>query len=147
MITKKSKHPLYSLFYNMQKRVLSSKHVDYKYYGARNIKICDRWLGKDGFQNFLSDMGERPSLKHSIDRIDSKGDYTPSNCRWANLHQQNANRDYCNLTPGVTYRKSRNTYIVRIMINGVHHYFGSYKNYDDAVKARHDAEVKHQIYN
>ena len=57
-----------------------------------NVDICERWLGKDGFLNFLSDMGERPTGT-SIDRIDSQGNYEPSNCRWSTVQEQNDNRN------------------------------------------------------
>lgn len=61
-------------------------------YGARGIKVCDRWQGKDGFANFYADMGERPSPKHSIDRFpDNDGNYEPGNCRWATSKQQMRN--------------------------------------------------------
>ena len=57
-------------------------------YGGRGITICDRWLD---FTNFLEDMGERPSEKHSVDRIDYNAGYSPENCRWATSTEQNRN--------------------------------------------------------
>lgn len=65
--------------------------ASYKNYGARGIRMCDRWL--NSFPNFLSDMGLKPTPRHSIDRIDSNKDYEPSNCKWStNLEQSNNQR-------------------------------------------------------
>jgi len=52
------------------------------------VRVCERW---SKFENFIADMGRRPSSKHSIDRIDSAGDYKPENCRWATIEVQNNN--------------------------------------------------------
>jgi hypothetical protein len=64
----------------------------YKNYGGRGINVCDRWLGKSGFENFLSDMGEKPSKSHTMDRVNVNGNYEPSNCRWATPLEQGRNR-------------------------------------------------------
>ena len=72
----------------MKMRCYNPKYRRYDLYGARGIKVCDRWLGRDGFTNFLNDMGKKPTPKHTIDRIDVDGDYEPGNCRWATQEQQ-----------------------------------------------------------
>lgn len=74
---------------SMKSRCQNKKDPNYKHYGGRGIKICDRW--KKSFKHFLHDMGPKPSLNHSIHRIDNYGDYKPSNCKWATRLEQNRN--------------------------------------------------------
>lgn len=91
--------PTYRVWLKMRERCISPNAVGYKDYGGRGIKICERWLGKDGFSSFLLDMGERPSHKHSLDRINNEGNYEANNCRWATRTEQNRNsRNNINIT-------------------------------------------------
>lgn len=81
--------PTYESFVAMWARCTYDKHPAYHQYGGRGIAICERW---SDFENFLADMGERPSKKHSLDRVNNNGNYEPGNCRWATWKEQARNR-------------------------------------------------------
>ena len=81
--------PTYISWAAMKNRCDSPANASYQYYGGRGITYEPRWVD---FVAFLADMGERPSLDHSIDRIDGTGNYVPGNVRWATREEQNANR-------------------------------------------------------
>lgn len=102
-----AKYPLsYACYRGIKRRCLNKNDPNYKKYGGRGIKICERWLGANGFRNFVADMGEKPDPKLTIDRIDFNGDYCPENCRWATMNQQAVNKRNTTATPGVYYIKS-----------------------------------------
>ena len=75
----------------MMQRCTNKNIKAFHRYGGRGIRVCDRWTN---ISNFVSDMGERPSKKHSIDRINNEGNYEPGNCRWATSKVQTLNK--CN---------------------------------------------------
>jgi hypothetical protein len=83
--------PTYRSWCAMTERCTNPKASSFAHYGGRGIAVCPRWQGGRGFENFLSDMGERPAGT-SIDRIDVNGNYTPENCRWADAKTQRANQ-------------------------------------------------------
>jgi hypothetical protein len=79
----------------MKARCYNEKTIQFCDYGGRGITVCDRWL--NSFDNFLEDMGKRPTKKHSIDRIDNNGNYEPNNCRWATQGDQRRNTSRSNI--------------------------------------------------
>ncbi len=72
----------------MKQRCLNPKSTSFKNYGGRGITVCDRWLK---FENFLSDMGERPAGK-TLDRKEVDKNYEPSNCKWSTEAEQDVHR-------------------------------------------------------
>jgi hypothetical protein len=84
----------------MKARVLNAGRADFKNYGGRGIRVCPAWL--ESFEQFLADVGSRPSSAHSLDRINNDGNYESGNVRWATKAEQAANRRSwtVNLTAG-----------------------------------------------
>lgn len=82
--------PEYSSWAKMIQRCENPNTNRFQHYGGRGIRVCSRW--RESFAAFIEDMGEKPSKKYSIDRIDVDGNYEPGNCRWALPSEQRMNR-------------------------------------------------------
>jgi hypothetical protein len=86
----RSSSPEHKAWIALKQRCSNPKLSSYPYYGGRGIRVCERWM--NSFENFLTDMGPRPSAEHSIDRLDVNGNYEPSNCIWSDPRQQARNK-------------------------------------------------------
>ncbi len=73
----------------MLRRCKDPKFDSFPWYGGRGIKVCERW---QRFEDFFSDMGEKPSREYTLDRINNDGNYEPGNCRWATRIEQGSNK-------------------------------------------------------
>lgn len=78
---------IYYLWRGMRQRCENPNAHGYPWYGAKGVKVCERW---QSFDNFFADMGDKPEGL-SLDRINPFGDYEPSNCRWADATTQRLN--------------------------------------------------------
>lgn len=81
--------PTWNSWRMMRRRCYEKTLFAYCFYGGKGISVCERW--RESFENFLSDMGERPDGL-TLDRIDSSGNYEPSNCRWSTAKVQGNNK-------------------------------------------------------
>lgn len=137
--------PEYSTWCHIKARCYNEKCERYPKYGGRGIKMCDRWL--NSFEDFLEDMGEIPEgVGYSIERKDVNGDYCPDNCIWVNdnslqCFNQNKKSNNTSGRTGVVWLKDRNVWQVNLTKNGKVHYFGKFKDFNDAVKSVEQAEL------
>lgn len=84
-----SKTRIYNIWCKMIARCEDPKNNRFSRYGGRGISVCNEWKS---FESFFKDMGNPPSLSHSIDRIENNGNYEKSNCKWSTPKQQANNR-------------------------------------------------------
>ncbi len=132
----------YPVWEGMRGRCRNPRNAAYNDYGGRGIKVCERW---DDFSAFVSDVGPRPSMEHSLDRMDVNGDYEPSNCRWVTQTIQNINKRKLRETPsgctGVCWHKRTKMWAVYINVNKKRIWLGRFLDKDAAIEKRKLAEL------
>jgi hypothetical protein len=139
----KSHTRTYGAWQSMKSRCLNPNHKRFNDWGGRGIKICKRW--QDSFENFLEDMGEKPTKDHSLERINNDKGYSPDNCKWATKLEQSQNRRMpkhnTSGVKGVSYYN--NKYNARITVNKKVIRLGVYERLEDAKEVRLKAEQKY----
>lgn len=86
----KSRTQIYRCWINMKCRCTLPGHTEWINYGGRGITVCPQWM--DSFETFYADVGDPPSKKHTLDRINVDGNYEPGNVRWATRAEQALNK-------------------------------------------------------
>lgn len=140
-----TKSRLYRIWSGIKVRCYNKNHKDYALYGAKGVRVCDEWFNNyTDFQEWSLVNGYADNL--SIDRIDTNGNYEPSNCRWTTALIQGRNKKVkSNSGTGIrgVQKSSYGTYYAIIGDGKTNKYIGSYKTIEEATKARKDAELRY----
>jgi len=134
----------YSIWQCMLNRCRNPKVRGYDRYGGRGIEVDPRW---NDFEEFYKDMGPRPTMEHSIDRIDNSGDYCKANCKWSTYFEQAQNRRRFSTNSsgktGVSWSNREGQWRSYICCDGNKNiYLGIYGSFEEAVEARKAAELQ-----
>jgi hypothetical protein len=137
----------YQIHEGMIRRCKPHLADDFPYHAGKGIKVCEEW---EVFEKFYEDMGECPDGL-SLDRIDVHGNYCKENCRWATNSVQGYNKglDPNNTSgkSGVSWYTQSEKWSAEIHVENRHIRLGMFSNFDDAVKAREEAELKYYGWN
>lgn len=135
----------FRIWSTMKSRCTNTNDQAYESYGGRGITVSNDWMS---FEAFLEDMGERPSERHTLERIDNNAGYSVDNCKWATWETQNRknkriNKNNTSGARGVYLNKKTGSWYALIYVNKKHINLGTYKSFEDAVIARKAAEDKY----
>lgn len=126
--------PEYRVWRGMRTRCYYENTPQYKNYGGRGIKVCNRW--KESFENFYEDMGDKPTPKHQLDRIDNDGNYEPNNCRWVTPSENALNKEHKSGTLGIkNVYKDSDSYYTQVKRQGKTR-VSSYTTLENALKLK-----------
>jgi hypothetical protein len=126
----------------MKDRCSNKNNTEYHRYGKRGIKVCNQWLGKRGFINFRNDMGQPPSNKHSIDRVNGSLGYNPNNCRWATPQEQTDNRKIKPVNDHIGVFPRGKGWEVSVSRFGKQIYVGMFSDFYEAVGVRESVKTQ-----
>lgn len=135
----------YRIWGTMKSRCLNPNDQAYENYGGRGITICEEWLS---FENFLNDMGSRPSENHTLERINNDKGYSRENCKWATWETQNRgnkrlNKNNTSGVRGVYLNKKTGSWYASIYTSGKQIHLGTFNSFVEAATARKQAELKY----
>lgn len=139
----KSDSRTYRIWEGMKRRCRPDLAEDFPYHAGKGITYDPRW---EIFENFLDDMGEAPEGL-TLDRINPNGNYQKDNCRWADNSLQGYNKGFdpnnTSGKTGVSFYTNQKKWSAEIHVKGEHIRLGMFDDFNDAVKARKDAEMKY----
>ena len=135
--------PTYKSWNNMMMRCTNPNRANYAEYGGAGVIVCESWYK---FENFFKEMGVRPEGK-TLNRIAGARIYSKETCEWATPSEQSYDQKkrVTNTSgrTGVSFQRSTGKWKVEITKEGVVHFIGYFIDFEDACKARQEAEIKH----